>query len=109
MKIEAGKKYRVKDIEKSILSKVGTSLENGNIVETYFLGKNGYWVLGGEWMGIEIEFFCLEDAIYNIAENLWQTLCYVKQALDSGAPIDKEYIAKVLADNRPEENSNPQP
>lgn len=44
------------------------------------------------------------EVCHEVAENLWQTLCYVKQALDLGQEIDKEYIAKVLAENRPEES-----
>lgn len=110
MKIEPGKKYRVKTKENSVGIKFHASVGEDVVairpgpyhVECYLFSTP----LSGE-QSIPIE--CIEgfDVIQPIAENLWQTLCYVKQALDSGQEIDKEYIAKVLAENRPEENYNP--
>lgn len=110
MKIEAGKKYRVNNIEKSILETIssGFFVKNGDIRTVKNQDADGFILLDD---GYIVDPVCLEPIenemestpVQSIAENLWQTLCAVKQALDSGAPIDKEYIAKVLAENRPEE------
>lgn len=93
---------RVVNVKKSFLLKTTKTVKNGDVVTIETISPDGLFAYCSN--GFHIETSCLEpinSKLWAKAEILWHSLAYIKTMLDTGEPIDKDALEKILNDYRP--------